>query len=324
MPQQAKKTLKPKLNYRLQDEFMKDHISVCICTFKRNEMLGRLLRKLKCQETEGTFDFSVVVVDNDYLGSAEKTVTNLRHELDLDIKYAIEKEQTIPAARNHAIKLAKGNYIAIIDDDEFPPSQWLITMYRALQTFDVDGALGPVFPWFERTPPRWLIESKICERPVYRTGKLLEWNQTMTGNVLLKRKVFDEHNLIFDLRFKTSGSDRDFFRRAMNLGYRFAFVEEAPVYENVPPERWTKKYYLIRALVQGYNSYRMLGGIRGNFHHLLLSLKSLLAVLAYCACLPFCYLLGTPIVVKCLEKGAHHFSFLMAMLGIELVKKRDF
>jgi glycosyltransferase involved in cell wall biosynthesis len=312
------------VNYRQQDEFMIDHISVCICTFKRNEMLGRLLRKLKCQETEGAFDFSIIVVDNDCLGSAEKTVANLRRELGLDIKYAVEKEQTIPAARNHAVRLAEGKFIAIIDDDEFPSSRWLITMYRVLQTFDVDGALGPVFPWFERMPPRWLLKGRICERPVYRTGTLLEWNQTRTGNVLLKRKVFDEHNLLFDLKWKTSGSDRDFFRRAMDLGYRFVFVEEAPVYETVPPERWTKKYYIKRALVHGYNSYKSFGENVSYFRRLVLFLRSILAVMAYSAYLPFCSLIGTHMVVKCLEKEAHHFSFLLAMLGIELVKKRDF
>ena len=285
---------------------MKDHIAVCICTFKRNEMLERLLRKLKCQETEGVIDFSVVVVDN------------------LDITYAIEREQTIPAARNHALRLAKGNYIAIIDDDEFPPSRWLITLYKALQTFDVDGALGPVFPWFERMPPRWLIKGKICERPVYRTGTMLEWNQTRTGNVLLNKKVFDEHNLMFDLKWRTSGSDRAFFRRAMALGYRFVFVKEAPVYEIVPPERWAKKYYVKRALVHGVNSYRSITEGRGVFHRLLLFLRSLLATMVYSACLPFCYLLGTHTAVKCLERGAHHLSFLLAMLGIELIKKRDF
>ena len=67
--------------------------------------------------------------------------------------YGIEPEQTIPAARNHALRLARGNYIGIIDDDEFPPPHWLITMYRAIHAFDVDGALGPVHPFFEETAP---------------------------------------------------------------------------------------------------------------------------------------------------------------------------
>ena len=131
---------------------MKDHISVCVPTFRRNQMLERLLRKLALQETGGLFDFSVVVVDNDVTGPAKETVMRLKTELALDICYGIEPEQTIPAARNHALRLARGNYIGIIDDDEFPPQNWLITLYRAIHTFDVDGALGPVHPFFEQKP----------------------------------------------------------------------------------------------------------------------------------------------------------------------------
>ena len=99
---------------------MRDHISVCVPTFRRNRMLERLLRNLALQETGGSFDVSVVVVDNDAAGPANETVIGLGKELGLDITYGVEPEQTIPAARNRALGLARGNYIAIIDDDEFP------------------------------------------------------------------------------------------------------------------------------------------------------------------------------------------------------------
>jgi len=35
-------------------------------------------------------------------------------------------------------------------------------------------------------------------------------------------------------------------------------------------------------------------------------------------------LYGSHIVMNCLEKGCHHLSRLLAMVGIELVKKRNF
>jgi len=287
-------------------------------------MLERLLRKLKMQETDGLFDFSIVIVDNDTAGPAREIVTQLRAELGMEMDYSIELEQTIPAARNHALRLARGNYIGIIDDDEFPPQHWLITMYRAIQAFDVDGALGSVHPFFDQKPPAWLLKGRFCERQVYRTGTLLEWNQTRTGNVLLKKEVFNKHQLRFDLKWKTSGSDRAFFKQAMQLGYRFIAVEEAPVYESVPPERWTKHYYLKRALVHGYNAHRnSVGELRG-FARVLVPLKSIAALLAYTMALPFCACLGSHVLVKCLERGGHHLSRLLAMLGIELVKKRDF
>jgi succinoglycan biosynthesis protein ExoM len=303
---------------------MKDHISVCICTRKRNRMLERLLRNLKKQETGGMFDYSIVVVDNDAAGHARETVLRLEAELGMDIVYGIEPEETIPAARNRALLLARGNYIGIIDDDEFPPSLWLKTLYRAIQTFDVDGALGPVFPFFEKKPPAWLLKGRFCERPVYRTGNLLNWSQTRTGNVLLKKNVFEEHRILFDLKWKTSGSDRAFFKEAMGKGYRFIAVQEAPVYEIVPPDRWKKSYYLKRALVHGYNSYKNTVVELDGFSRLKMFLKSTAALVIHILAFPFSACLGNHRLVKSLEGGGYHLSRLFAMMGIELVKKRDF
>jgi succinoglycan biosynthesis protein ExoM len=302
---------------------MRDNISVCICTYRRNQMLERLLRKTVLQETCGLFNFSVVVVDNDAAGLARETVIRLQKELTLNIIYGIEPVQTIPAARNHALRLAQGNYIGIIDDDEFAPPHWLITMYRAIQTFDVDGALGPVHPFFEKEPPAWLLRSGFCERPVHRTGTLLNWNQTRTGNVLLKKDVFDKHNLKFDLNCKTSGSDKEFFREAMQMGYRFIAVEEAPVYEIVPPERQTKSYYLKRALLHASNERKYRAPLLHGIAKVLAPVKAITALLAYTLILPFCVLLGSHTVIKYVEKAAYHLSWLLAMVGIDLAKKRS-
>lgn len=303
---------------------MKDHISVCVCTYRRNQMLERLLRKLATQETSHLFEYSVVVVDNDPSGPAGELVMRLKEELGIDISYGVEPEQTIPAARNHALRLSRGNYIGIIDDDELPPPDWLLTLYRSIATFQVDGALGPVHPFFDQQPPDWLLKGRFCERPVHRTGTLLHWSQTRTGNVLLKREVFDRHRLAFDTRFKTGGSDREFFKHAMNAGCRFIAVEEAPVHEIVPPERWTRRYYVKRALVNGYNSHKNSTDRMTGISRVAVALKSTAAVIVYGAVAPFCACIGSHVLVHCLERGGHHFSRLCAILGIELVKKRDF
>jgi len=303
---------------------MKNHISVCVCTYRRNKMLERLLRKLAHQETGGLFDFSIVVVDNDATGRASETVRQLKIELGLDITYGIEPVQTIAAARNHSLSLANGNYIAIIDDDEFPPSHWLITMYKAIQTFDVDGVLGPVHPFFENEPPAWLVKSQLCERPVYRTGTLLAWNQTRTGNVLIKKYVFDEHKLYFDLKYKTSGSDKEFFRIALEQGYRFIAVEEAPVYEVVPPERQTKTYYLRRSILQASNEQRYRAPLLSGVSKVFVPMKVITALLVYALIFPFSSLVGSHVMFKYAEKCAYHGSWLLTMLGLDLAKKRNF
>jgi glycosyltransferase involved in cell wall biosynthesis len=304
-------------------KIVKDHISVCICTYQRNLTLEHLLRNLSLQETAGLFDFSAVVVDNDVNGPARETVERMQSELGMKIQYAIEPEQTIPAARNRALSLARGNYIGIIDDDEFPPQHWLLTLFRALQVFNVDGVLGPVHPFFDKKPPAWLLKSRICERPVYRTGTLLEWPQTRTGNVLLKRELIEEGQLSFDLNMKTGGSDQVFFRQAIDAGYRFIAVAEAPVYERISYERQKKSYYLKRSLVQGQNNKVYMGQLRG-FFGIPMALRSAVASLGYAIALPFSACLGGHLFLKCLQSGAYHMSTFLTLFGIELVKKRNF
>jgi glycosyltransferase involved in cell wall biosynthesis len=286
--------------------------------------LDRLLRNLAIQRTAGLFVYSVVVVDNDASGCARETVSRIQTELHLDVTYSIEPEHTIPAARNHALRLARGNYVAIIDDDEFPPPDWLLRLFDGIQTFAVDGVLGPVYPFFADAPPNWLSKSGMCDLPVYRTGTLLHWSQTCTGNVMVKKEVFERHNLSFDLRFKTGGSDQELFRQAMARGCRFVTVAEAPVYEVFPPARLTRKYWIKRALVNGFNARKYAVHGMSSTQQAILICKSAIGAAIYAMALPVCVLLGQHRVIICLEKGCYHLSRTCASFGIELWKRRDF
>lgn len=302
----------------------KDHVSVCVCTYRRNDLLEKLLRKLDLQGTGNDFEFSIVVVDNDAAASAKETVAKVQQEIEIELTYDVEPDKCIAAARNRAVRLARGNYIAFIDDDEFPPQHWLLTMYRAIQIFDSDGALGPVYPFYADTPPKWLVKSGLCERPVHRTGTWLQWEDTRTGNVLLKRSVFEEHGLWFDVKYRTSGSDKEYFREAMALGYRFVAVKEAPVYETVPPARQTGKYYITRAMVQASNERRFRAPFLKGAAKLSAPAKAMAGLVVYTTLLPVGALIGKHAQVKYLEKCAYHLSWLLAMVGIDLAKQRNF
>jgi succinoglycan biosynthesis protein ExoM len=302
----------------------RDHVSVCICTYRRNDLLEKLLRKLELQESGGHFDFSIVVVDNDAAASAKETAAKIHREIKTELTYDIEPDKCIAAARNRSVRLARGNYIAFIDDDEFPPQSWLLTLYRAMQLFDADGALGPVYPYFAETPPPWLLKSGFCDRPLHRTGTWLHWEQTRTGNVLMKRSVFDEHSLWFDVKYRTSGSDKEYFREAMALGYRFVAVKEAPVFETVPPARQTIQYYLNRAIVQASNERRFRAPYLKGLAKVTAPLRAMAALGVYSLLLAPSFFIGKHAQVVCMEKCAYHLSWLLAMIGIDLAKHRNF
>ncbi|MGH7835788.1 MAG: glycosyltransferase family 2 protein, partial [Candidatus Binatia bacterium] len=56
---------------------MTPKIDVCIATYKRPQLLKKLLLSLVAQETGGEFSFTIIVADNDAQRSAEPVVGEL-------------------------------------------------------------------------------------------------------------------------------------------------------------------------------------------------------------------------------------------------------
>ena len=297
-----------------------DHISVCICTYKRPDLLVRLLASLEDQAADNLFSFSILVVDNDSQQSARSAVLDAQTKSKVAVRYAVEPEQNIALARNKAIQSATGDYIAFIDDDEFPADRWLLNLYTTCKKFKADGVLGPVKPYFEVEPPEWILKGKLLERKTYRTGTTMsKARDTRTGNVLLDVRMLLGQSPHFDRRFgKTGGEDVDFFRRKMAEGRRFVWCNEAPVFEANPFERLRRRYFLRRALLRGLVASRR---ERFSIFH---TLQSIAAFLIYTSLLPVLILMGHHWFMKFLIKDCDHIGKILGMLGINPVRERDF
>ncbi len=284
-------------------------IAVCICTYKRPQLLKRLLEELRLQKTEGQFEWSVVVADNDVSQSAEQVASEFARTSGIAVTYCVEPRQGISLARNKAVHNATGDFIAFIDDDEFPDNSWLHNLLKTCTAYNVDGVLGPVKEHFDEPPPKWIIKGNFFQRPTYPTGTILPWMNTRTGNVLLRTDLFAGIVEPFSPLFR-SGEDQDFFRRMIDKGRVFVWCNEAPVYEIVPPARWKRTYLLRKALFVGsmwalHDSLRLRDAI-----------KSIIAVPSYMVALPFAFILGHHRFMTLLVKLCHHLGKVLSLAGI--------
>jgi len=289
------------------------HISVCICTYKRPQLLKRLLDELANQETNGPFTYSIVVVDNDHSQSAKDTVLDFADTSNVPTTYCVEPRQSIALARNKAIENARGDFIAFIDDDEFPSKHWLLTLFKACNKYEVNGVLGPVKPHFDEQPPKWIVKGKFYERPTYPTGLVIDWRKGRTGNVLLKKGILAAGEQPFSPEFR-AGSDQDFFRRMIEKGHLFIWCNEAVAYEVVPPIRWKRTFMLRSALLKGsMEPMTATFGARD-------IVKSVIAVPAYTAALPFAIILGQHRFMNLLVRLFDHLGTLLACSGMNPIK----
>ncbi len=291
---------------------MPDHITVCICTFRRPGFLLRLLTELASQVSDGSFTHSAVVVDNDSAESARQVVAEFAARGTLPVEYFVEREQSIALARNLAVSKARGDFVAFIDDDEFPAADWLIKMRTACIDLQADGVLAPVVPHYDFKPPRWIVRGRFHDRPSPATGTVLPWRLTRTGNALLRRAVLDAQPQPFGSEFASGGEDRDFFRRMIERGFVFKWYADAPVCESVPAERCTRSFLLRRALLRGKTPYNQ---------SLVPVLKSMVAVPAYVALLPVA-LVRHDWFMKLLVKCFDHAGRILHLMRIRVVKER--
>ena len=288
------------------------HISVCVCTYERPHLLKRLLQELGRQDTGGRFTYSIVVADNDRLQSARGVVSDFAATSNIPIRYCVEPRQNIALARNKALENASADFIAFLDDDEEPSRDWLIRLVEAIEFYGADGVLGPVLPRFLTPPPYWVVHGKFFERPSFPTGTWLRWSQSRTGNVLLRRQIFDDLGNRFRPEYGRGGEDTDFFRRMTAKGLRFVWCAEATVHETVPSERCRRTYLLKRALLRGRIPYNQGWPI----------LTSLVAVPAYALALPFLFLFNSNAFMWCLIKECDHVGRILAFLRVDVVKER--
>ena len=210
-------------------------------------------------------------------------------------------------ARNKVVENAEGDYLAFIDDDEFPCNDVAAESVQGLhREYDVDGVLGPVLRHFDETPPKWIEKSNFYVRRVNPTGMRVEWLEARTGNVLLKRELIDGDPAPFRPEFR-AGEDQDFFRRKIAEGRNFIWCAEAEAFETVPPARWKQKVFLRKALLRGATA-----GLHTNTAGVV---KSLIAIPLYTLALPFALLAGQQYFMTLLVKICDHLGKLLILIG---------
>jgi len=235
---------------------MTPKINVCVATYKRPQLLKKLLLSLVAQETCGEFTFTIIVADNDAQRSAEPVVRELNAS-GQKIIYVVEPEQNISLARNKALSFATGDYIATIDDDEYADPRWLLNLYQTMLAHRAGVAFGLVMPHFHTSTPNYIRNSRAFRLPDPPTGSTENYVPA-TGNSLFRRALVQHMAAPFDPVFgRTGGGDTAFFEAIRKQGHKRVWCREALVCEFIPPERTTWRWIMQREFCRGNIYYRV-------------------------------------------------------------------
>ena len=225
-------------------------IAVAICTYKRNDLLVRLLEALPtCAERVGDrAALGVVIVDDTGEGQARSVADAFAERFELGLEYRISGKQNISLARNLAVETAMGiaDWTVMTDDDCEPPAQWLEALLDLQERTGADAVTGRMVRRVPEGSPRWITEQPFLELGVEELPDGGEMAAAATFNTMISNSWLKAHP---DIRFDPDygvigGEDMVFFRAAKAAGLKIRFSEKAFVYENEPADRATFGYQL--------------------------------------------------------------------------------
>ena len=155
-------------------------VSVVIPTLNRYQYLKDVLIDLQNQDYP---NIEVIVVDQ-----SEPFNEDFYSPFELNLQLIHQKEKALWLARNTAIERANGDFLLLFDDDSRVEPDWVRKHLECLDYFKADISSGvSISQVGDKVPANYSF---------YRWGDQLD-----TGNVMLKRSVFEELGL-FDRQFE--------------------------------------------------------------------------------------------------------------------------
>jgi len=235
-----------------------NNVAICIPTFKRQEMLKKLVQSIVVSNFDKALikEVYIIVVDNDEKKTAEPVINELKEKYNdlFLIDYSCHPLKGISNVRNESIKRALSfnpDFLVFVDDDEYVAAEWLNELVKTILNNDADAVRGPAIAVLDKTISEnisyWFIRKTYPNNAQIR---LVETNNLILNCVSLKK--FD---VWFDPRFNVIGSGDSYFGiQILNKGARIFWAADAVVYETIPGSRANIKW-LIKRIYRGASTY---------------------------------------------------------------------
>ncbi len=227
-------------------------IDVAICTWNRSSLLAQTLRRLMQLRIPTDVEWRLLVIDNNSTDDTAEVLKGFKTQLPLSALFEPQPGQA--QARNCALRETRADYLIWTDDDVLVDPGWLAAYAQAFQG-SPDAAFfgGPVEPWFEGTPPRWLADHWQQIANVYAVRALgdqvlaFDTNRVPYGanfavKVAVQRDYAYDPSLGLRPGSEVRGEETQILRRMLADGHTGWWVPDARVRHFVPRARQNRSY----------------------------------------------------------------------------------
>ena len=222
-------------------------LTIAVCTWRRPEMLGRLLPILEdAVQSEPDVEGTILVVDNDVSESARGVCE------ERGVSYLVEPSRGVGHARNRALEATRHEDVVIFfDDDQVPQPGWLTAFLAAHRSAPEALWVGSVQPDVHGAPPKWARDWWPWTYPEYPDGTRL--SQCNDGNLLVPSHVLTLPDCRYSDEFLSGmAQDIELTSRLHEQGVEVRYASAARALETLPSERTEPEWILRRARTSAF------------------------------------------------------------------------
>ena len=223
----------------------KPFFTIILCTYNRAALLRKAFESIRNIDYPSD-EFELLVTDNNSTDDTKKGVEEFSASAPFSVRYILEKKRGLSAARNTAIKNARGEYIFLTDDDQLVDANVLKEHKKIIDKYGARVIQGNIDVTFPEGRPAWLgddLARWLGKIPYDKEGP--SSIELQGGNLVFKKDIFDTFGgFREDLGKGVIGysEDTDFSRKLSAAGETIIFAPKALIYHIIPPEHATSRY----------------------------------------------------------------------------------
>ena len=244
-------------------------VTAAICTWNRAKLLDATLTQLERLIIPDDVDWELLVVNNNCTDETDRVIEKYRDRLP--IRRLFESCPGVASARNCAVEAAEGELMVWTDDDVLVDPLWLSTYVDASRQYpDAVFFGGPIFPWFESTPPAWIEDHletlagvyALLERtpePSLLTASTLPFGASFAVRTEVQKRHLYNPKLGRLGKQLLCGEETSMYEGILAEGHHGYWIPDAKVKHFIPEERLTLTY--VRNWFHGYGVSNMMMGV---------------------------------------------------------------
>lgn len=171
-------------------------VSILIPTHNRCAILDRTLASLQGLELPAGVAVEAIVVNNVCTDQTDDVVRSWIPRSRVPLRLVREDAIGLNNARNRAVREARHDLLAFLDDDVLVDPGWLAGLLRTFETTDASMVGGKVELWWEEVQrPAWMIpelEDHLSRLNLGDQVKLMTEPRVVGANFAFTRKAFED------------------------------------------------------------------------------------------------------------------------------------